>query len=148
MTGLFFEEVSCGDEMPSRLEVFDPARLFFFSASTFNGHRIHYDWRYATEIEGFQDLVVHGSLQAALIFRSLTAWMGPQGRIVRFSTKSLGQVLMTDALKVSGRVIGLGEDQDIGLVEIEMAAERQRGHSSIVTMPASAGVMLPLKSLQ
>ncbi len=36
-----------------------PLRLFRFSAVTYNGHRIHYDHRYAAE-EGYPDLVVHG----------------------------------------------------------------------------------------
>jgi 3-methylfumaryl-CoA hydratase len=38
----------------------DPVTLFRFSALTFNGHRIHYDYPYATGVEGYPDLVVHG----------------------------------------------------------------------------------------
>ena len=41
--------------------------LFRYSALTFNAHRIHYDRRYATEVEGYPGLVVHGPLQAALL---------------------------------------------------------------------------------
>jgi 3-methylfumaryl-CoA hydratase len=44
----------------------DPVLLFRFSALTYNGHRIHYDWPYATEDEGYPDLVVHGPLLALL----------------------------------------------------------------------------------
>ncbi len=40
----------------------DPALLFRFSAVTFNTHRIHYDLAYATDIEGYPALVVHGPL--------------------------------------------------------------------------------------
>jgi len=39
--------------------------LFRFSAATFNGHRIHYDARYASEDEGYAALVVHGPFTAA-----------------------------------------------------------------------------------
>ncbi|MBE0453689.1 FAS1-like dehydratase domain-containing protein [Roseovarius autotrophicus] len=42
----------------------DPVLLFRFSALTFNGHRIHYDHPYATEVEGYAGLVVHGPMQA------------------------------------------------------------------------------------
>lgn len=42
----------------------DPTLLFRFSALTYNAHRIHYDRRYATEVEGYPGLVVHGPLQA------------------------------------------------------------------------------------
>ena len=37
-----------------------PTLLFRYSAMTFNGHRFHYDQPYATQVEGYADLVVHG----------------------------------------------------------------------------------------
>lgn len=45
------------------------ALLFRYSALTFNTHRIHYDHDYATEIEGYPALVVHGPLMASLLLR-------------------------------------------------------------------------------
>jgi len=45
----------------------DATLLFRYSALTFNGHRIHYDRRYVTEIEGYPGLIVHGPMQAALL---------------------------------------------------------------------------------
>jgi 3-methylfumaryl-CoA hydratase len=55
--------------------------LFRYSALTFNGHRIHYDRRYATEVEGYEGLVVHGPLQATLLYQFATALRGaPPGR--------------------------------------------------------------------
>jgi 3-methylfumaryl-CoA hydratase len=45
----------------------DEVFLFRYSALTFNGHRIHYDRRYATEEEGYPGLVVHGPLIATLL---------------------------------------------------------------------------------
>jgi 3-methylfumaryl-CoA hydratase len=45
----------------------DDVLLFRYSALTFNGHRIHYDRRYATEVEGYPGLVVHGPLLATLL---------------------------------------------------------------------------------
>jgi 3-methylfumaryl-CoA hydratase len=47
--------------------VADPVLLFRFSAVTANAHRIHYDHPYATRIEGYPDLVVHGPLTAVLL---------------------------------------------------------------------------------
>jgi 3-methylfumaryl-CoA hydratase len=38
----------------------DELLLFRYSALTYNGHRIHYDRSYATEVEGYPGLVVHG----------------------------------------------------------------------------------------
>ena len=45
----------------------DTVLLFRFSALTFNGHRIHYDLPYATGVEKYPGLVVHGPLQAMLL---------------------------------------------------------------------------------
>jgi 3-methylfumaryl-CoA hydratase len=44
----------------------DPVLLARFSALTYNGHRIHYDRPYVTEVEGYPDLVIHGPLMALL----------------------------------------------------------------------------------
>ena len=41
-----------------------------FSALTFNSHKIHYDRKYATEVEKYPGLVVHGPLQALLLLES------------------------------------------------------------------------------
>ena len=45
----------------------DPVLLFRYSAVTFNSHRIHYDQPYATKVEGYPGLVVHGPLIATLL---------------------------------------------------------------------------------
>ena len=42
----------------------DPVLLFRYSALTFNGHRIPYDEPYATLVEHYPGLVIHGPLQA------------------------------------------------------------------------------------
>ena len=45
----------------------DPVFLFRYSALTFNGHRIHYDAPYVTDVEGYPGLIVHGPLTATLL---------------------------------------------------------------------------------
>ncbi|BDX21203.1 acyl-CoA dehydrogenase [Polynucleobacter sp. TUM22923] len=45
----------------------DDVLLFRYSALTFNGHRIHYDRQYVTEVEGYPGLIVHGPLIATLL---------------------------------------------------------------------------------
>jgi 3-methylfumaryl-CoA hydratase len=50
--------------------------LFRYSALTFNSHRIHYDRPYATEVEGYEGLVMHGPLQAVLMLNLATRVFG------------------------------------------------------------------------
>ncbi|MBA4782796.1 MAG: MaoC family dehydratase N-terminal domain-containing protein [Rhizobiales bacterium] len=45
----------------------DPVLLFRYSALTFNGHRIHYDYPYARDVELYPDLVVHGPMLATFL---------------------------------------------------------------------------------
>lgn len=52
------------------------ALLFRFSAFTFNGHRVHYDFPYAAGTEGYGGLLVHGPLQAALLLNQASVAMG------------------------------------------------------------------------
>jgi 3-methylfumaryl-CoA hydratase len=54
----------------------DPVLLFRYSALTFNGHRIHYDRGYATGIEGYDDLVVHGPMQATWMLNMAAQVLG------------------------------------------------------------------------
>jgi 3-methylfumaryl-CoA hydratase len=55
----------------------DPVLLFRYSAVTFNSHRIHYDYPYATKIEGYPGLVVHGPLTATLLVDLLRRNVAP-----------------------------------------------------------------------
>jgi 3-methylfumaryl-CoA hydratase len=52
----------------SRTVTPDPVMLFRYSALTFNGHRIHYDSPYVTQVEGYPGLVMNGGLTTLLVF--------------------------------------------------------------------------------
>ena len=45
----------------------DPIQMFRFSALTFNASRIHYDYKYVTEIEGYPGLIVNARLTTSLL---------------------------------------------------------------------------------
>ncbi|MCC6532081.1 MAG: MaoC family dehydratase N-terminal domain-containing protein [Burkholderiales bacterium] len=45
----------------------EPVVLFRYSALTFNGHRIHYDHPYVTQVEGYPGLVMNGGLTTLLV---------------------------------------------------------------------------------
>lgn len=79
----------------------DPVLLFRYSALTFNGHRIHYDRSYVTEVEGYPGLVVHGPLIATLL-ADLMRLEAPERRLRRFDFRAFspafdGQELVLNA---------------------------------------------------
>ncbi|MFE7224645.1 MaoC family dehydratase N-terminal domain-containing protein [Nocardioides sp. NPDC057577] len=51
--------------------VTDPTLLMRFSAASANPHRIHYDWPYATRVEGYPGLVVHGPLSTLVLAEAI-----------------------------------------------------------------------------
>jgi 3-methylfumaryl-CoA hydratase len=105
----------------------DPVLLFRYSALTFNGHRIHYDRSYATEVEGYPGLIVHGPLIATLLVDVL-ARNQPQARVKRFSFRAVRPLFDINRFKVCGRPEGQGRyalwarDHD-GFLAMEATAE-------------------------
>jgi len=79
----------------------DDVLLFRYSALTFNGHRIHYDRRYATEVEGYPGLVVHGPLIATLLV-DLVRRRLPRATLERFRFKAVRPVFDISAFAVDG----------------------------------------------
>src|ERR1700759_5730688 len=79
---VFYEDVQTGDSLPKLAVTVDERQLFFFSAATYNAHRIHYDKDWARNVEGYDDVIVQGPLQAAVLARAITDWMGGGGRLV------------------------------------------------------------------
>ena len=59
-----------------RTVVPDVTMLFRYSAITDNPHRIHYDLRYATEVEGYPALVVNGSLPQMILLDMFREYAG------------------------------------------------------------------------
>jgi len=80
----------------------DAVLLFRYSALTFNGHRIHYDRRYVTEVEGYPGLIVHGPLLATLLLDLLRQRL-PDASVMRFSFRSSSPLFDTDPFFLCGR---------------------------------------------
>jgi 3-methylfumaryl-CoA hydratase len=86
----------------------DEPLLFRYSAVTFNAHRIHYDHPYATGVEGYPGLIVHGQLIATFL---LDAWRRehPEGSITRFSFRAMSPLYCGNPFHAEGRETGTGE---------------------------------------
>ena len=81
----------------------DAVLLFRYSALTFNGHRIHYDRKYATEVEGYPGLVVHGPLIATLLL-DLVRRNLPHATVGRFAFRAVKPLFDIAPFSVCGRV--------------------------------------------
>jgi 3-methylfumaryl-CoA hydratase len=80
----------------------DPVLLFRFSALTYNGHRIHYDQPYATQVEGYPGLVVHGPL-LALLALELPRLHAPKQAVREFAYRLVRPAFLPARLIATGR---------------------------------------------
>ena len=75
------EQLSVGYELPGRSFCPDSKQLFLYNASLWNAHRIHFDYPYAKEVEGYPELVLAGPLLGDWMHQCLEEWLGLDGRI-------------------------------------------------------------------
>ena len=80
----------------------DVVLLFRYSALSFNGHRIHYDRKYVTEVEGYPGLIVHGPLIATLLM-DLLRRQRPDAQVLHFVFKAVRPTFDTHPFSVHGQ---------------------------------------------
>ena len=141
---IFYDDVHPGDALPALMVTIDETQLFFFSAATYNGHRIHYDKDWARTVEGYDDVVVQGPLQAALLARAITDWIGGHGRLIEYSVQNRAVAIAGEQLSFGGSVTGKRLANNVGLVDLEISGRRD----DTVLMPGTATVALPLRGVQ
>ena len=103
---------------------FDSARLFRYSALTFNSHKIHYDREYVTQQEGYPGLVVHGPLLATLMLELVRA-QSPHRAVAKFEFRALAPVFDGQTIQACGRPDG--ERIDLW-IRSTSGAMHMRGH--------------------
>ena len=105
----------------------DEVLLFRYSALTFNGHRIHYDRKYVTEVEGYPGLIVHGPLIATLLMDLLRRQL-PEARVAKFEFKAVRPTFDINPFSVHGQPTADGKSVRLW----------GRDHEGWLTMDATA----------
>lgn len=105
----------------------DPVMLMRYSALTANGHRIHYDVPYVTEVEGYPNLLVHGPLMATMLAEAVRRDL-PDREVARFECRArqpffLGRSATVRSTQDGNTVnLQLQEDVDAGAGATYMTA--------------------------
>ena len=99
-----------------------PLLLFRFSSVTFNGHRIHYDLPYAQQVEGYNGLLVHGPMQAALTLNQLSTLQGQIPRV--FDYRCVSPLIAGQTFRVLSNSEGAKIVNELGVVTIEAHAHQ------------------------
>ena len=90
----------------------DPVLLFRYSALTFNSHRIHYDYKYVTEEEGYPGLIVHGPLLATLLM-DLCCRENVGRELKQFNFKAVSPLFHNQKFTVNGIPRDNGKTADL-----------------------------------
>ncbi|RQH00153.1 FAS1-like dehydratase domain-containing protein [Paraburkholderia dinghuensis] len=101
--------------------------LFRYSALTFNGHRIHYDFPYVTQEEGYPGLVVHGPLIATLLLDLVHRHL-PDAVVATFAFRAVRPMFASNAFTLCGQ-----PSADARTVELWA-----KDHDGYLTMQATA----------
>jgi len=101
----------------------DEVLLFCYSALTYNPHRIHYDWHYATQAEGYPGLLVHGPLTCTLLLDLIRRSVPDRG-LASFDYRALRPLICGRRMVIAGTLVDGGS-------AVEVWAEDDKGFLSM-----------------
>ncbi|MDP6182957.1 MAG: hypothetical protein QF609_04005 [Gammaproteobacteria bacterium] len=129
------KDIKVGDRLPEREFTPTNVSLFFYNAAIWNAHRIHYDEKYTTGVEGHPGVVIDGPLQGDWLCQAVVEWMGEDGELVEFEYSNRKACYLGDTLTSGGVVKAI--DSERGEVTLEIFVADAEGN---VTSPGGAVV--------
>lgn len=142
MTHPAFEDISVGDELPPLVKgPIQVGHIVRWSAAMENWHRMHYDWRYATEHDGLPDVLVNGSWKQHVLIQHLTDWAGEDGWVWKSKFQFRGMNIPGDTVRAWAKVTGTETRNGYGLVHLDIGMLNQDDKEAA---PGTATIVLPL----
>ena len=131
--------IKIGDDLPAREFHCNNVQQFFYNAALWNAHRIHFDFPYATEVEGYAGLVVAGPLMGDWLTQCVTEWLNEDGSLLSFEYSNRKAAYTGEVLRVGGKVVTV--DPETGDVGLELQV---RNEADEVVAPGGAVVRFPV----
>jgi acyl dehydratase len=141
LTGLHFDDVHEGDELPSLTVDVTPTTVVLGALASRDWRPMHHDFHFATERNGTQDIFMNTPNQAAWFERYLTDWTGPKGRLGRVKFKMMGSVFPGVPMELRAVVTKVEQD-DTGCGWVELDVTLRSGGEVATT--CEARVALPV----
>ena len=102
-----FSSLSVGQEIEGRCYAPTNVTLFLYNAAIWNAHRIHYDEKYATEVEHHPAVVIDGPLQGDWLAQVAINWAGDDGELIEFEYSNRKACHLGQKLTSGGEVVAL-----------------------------------------
>ena len=139
---IHFEDLSCGDPLPEReygpVTVTDTVR---WAGLQEHWSQLHYDRDYVRQHNGLRTFIASGAYREALLFRMLTDWAGPKGRLDKISLRHTYSTFEGDRIFYSGKIIEKSSTPDDPWIRCEIEGKNQQGRqiltgSCVLIVPA------------
>ena len=146
---LFFDDVKVGDQLPELTRgPLSPMHLMRWSAAIENWHRIHYDWRFATEHDGLPDVLVNGSWKQHFLVQMLRGYAGVDGWLWKISFRFRKMDTVWETLTAFGEVTEVRRFDDFGVAACDIGIRQHGGETStegtaLVAIPFRDGQPVP-----
>ena len=112
-----------GDLLPDTEYITDITQQFIYNAALWNAHRIHFDYAYATEVEGYPGLVIAGPLMGDWLTQCVNDWLGDDGQLVSFEYSNRRAAYVGDVLHSGGKVVSIEAETGIVVLELQVTNE-------------------------
>ncbi|MDA7595140.1 hypothetical protein N8723_00040 [Luminiphilus sp.] len=117
-------EPAIGMALPERHHHCDVVQQMLYNASLWNGHRIHFDMPYATEVEGYPGLVVAGPLLGDWLHQIVDEWLGDAGMITGIEYSNRVAAFVGETVTAGGTVTQY--DPEKGSLTLEVFVKNDR----------------------
>lgn len=131
------DALSPGQRLPGREFVTTEIEQFYYNATLWNAHRIHFDMPYARETEGYPGLVVAGPLLGDWLHQCVLDWLGHRGSLLSMEYSNRRAAFVGERVRSGGTVVAV--DRASGEIRIEVAIVNERDE---VLAPGTAVVRL------
>lgn len=124
-----------GDALPERNHTPTNVELFMYNAALWNAHRIHFDLPYATDVEGYDGLVIAGPQMGDWLAQVVDNTFAERGELIGFSYSNRQAAFIGETLTSGGTVTAIDDD----VLELDLFIRNAR--AEIVT-PGTARVRI------
>jgi hypothetical protein len=143
--GLLLGDVKKGMEIPVLEKEVKPVTVVLGAIASRDWRPQHHDYKFATERNGLDDIIMNTPNLAAWFERYLTDWTGPKGRLGRIKFRMKDSVYPGETMHFSGIVTNIESvNDDVGWVDV--AIELSAGEKSCVGCEARIALPRTLDS--
>ena len=123
-----FEDIKVGDAIPPLTKpAITHLQLALYAGAGADHNPIHVD-EDAAKAGGLPGIIAHGMLPLGFLGQLLTQWV-PQKQVRSLSARFVAMAFPGDVITCSGKVSGKRERNGEKLVDLEIAAQNQKGEN-------------------